>query len=103
MEKDSFVVQVEACSSMLYRVAYTLLQNDDACADALQEAALKAWEKRHTLRDERYFRTWLTRILINTCKSMRKTWRRTVSFEDVAEPSLPPPDLTLHLALSALP
>lgn len=61
MDKDFFVQELEAHSGMLYRVACTILHNDDACRDALQDAALKAWEKRGTL-----FRTWITRILINT-------------------------------------
>lgn len=26
--------------------------------------------QRHTLREQRYFRTWVTRICINTCRSM---------------------------------
>lgn len=67
MDKTFFVQELEAHSGMLYRVAWTILRNDDACQDAMQEAALKAWEKRDSLRDARYFRTWITRILINAC------------------------------------
>ena len=103
MDKDFFVHEIEAHSGMLYRVAWTILHSDDACRDALQSAALKAWEKRHTLREDRYFRTWLTRILIRTCYDARKIARRTVSIEEVPEPSSPPPDPTLALALNALP
>ena len=66
MDKDFFVQELEAHSGMLYRVARTILHDDDACRDALQDAALKAWEKRRSLREERFFRTWITRILINT-------------------------------------
>ena len=42
MDKDFFVQELEARSGMLYRVAYTILHDDDACRDALQDAALKA-------------------------------------------------------------
>ena len=73
---------------MLYRVAYTILGNDDACCDALQDAALKAWEKRSTLREERYFRTWATRILINACYDAQRKGRRIVSFEEIPEPAV---------------
>ncbi|MBR4080371.1 MAG: RNA polymerase sigma factor [Clostridia bacterium] len=103
MDKDFFVQEIEAHSGVMYRVAWSILQNDDACRDALQTAALKAWEKRHTLREERYFRTWITRILIHTCYDARKTARRTVSIEEVPEPALPPPDPVLAMALQALP
>lgn len=68
MDKGFFVGELEAHSGMLYRVAYTILRNDETCKDALQDTALKAWEKRHSLREERYFRTWATRILINVLR-----------------------------------
>lgn len=103
MDKDFFVREMEAHSGLMYRVAYTILRNDDACRDAMQDAALKAWEKRHTLREQRYFRTWVTRILINTCYDTQKKRRRIVSLEEIAEPSTPPPNLELSLALQALP
>ena len=88
---------------MLYRVAYTILQNDDACRDALQDTALRAWEKRHTLREDRYFRTWVTRILINTCYDTRRRHRRVVVMEEVPEQSVPPQDPGLAMALEQLP
>ena len=103
MDKDFFVQELEAHSGMLYRVAYTILHNDDACRDALLDAALKAWEKRGSLREERFFRTWITRILINTCYDTIKRTRRIVSLEEIREQSTPPPDLTLSLALAELP
>ena len=34
MDKDFFVGELETHHAMLYRVAYTILQNDDACRDA---------------------------------------------------------------------
>lgn len=103
MDKDFFVEEIEAHSGMMYRVAYSILHNDDACKDALQDAALKAWEKRHSLREDRYFRTWITRILINVCYNTQRKCRRIVSIEEIAEPSVPPPDPELALALQALP
>ena len=72
MDKDSFARAVEAAGDMLYRVAFNLLRNNDDCRDAMQEAALKAWIKRGTLRDEGRFTTWLTRILINECRNIQR-------------------------------
>lgn len=103
MDKDFFVRGIEAHGGMLYRVAYTILRNDDACRDALQDAALKAWEKRATLREERYFRTWMTRILINACYDTQRKRRRIVYMEELPEFSAPSPDPELWLALQALP
>lgn len=103
MDKDFFVKEIEAHSGMLYRVAYTILRNDDACKDALQDTALKAWEKRGTLKELRYFRTWITRILINTCYDMQRKRRRMVSIEDVPEPQVAAPDISLAMVLQSLP
>ena len=103
MDKDFFVKEIEAHSGMLYRVAYTILRNDDACKDALQDTALKAWEKRRTLKELRYFRTWITRILINTCYDTQRKRRRMVSIEDVPEPQVAAPDISLAMALQSLP
>ena len=103
MDKDFFVKEIEAHSGMLYRVAYTILRNDDACKDALQDTALKAWEKRGTLKELRYFRTWITRILINTCYDTQRKRRRMVSIEDVPEPQVADPDISLAMALQSLP
>lgn len=103
MDKDFFVKEIELSSGMLYRVAYTILRNDDACKDALQDTALKAWEKRGTLKELRYFRTWITRILINTCYDTQRKRRRMVSIEDVPEPQVAAPDISLAMALQSLP
>ena len=69
----------------------------------MQETALKAWEKRATLRQPQYFRTWITRIIINTCYDTIKKRRRIVSLEEIREQASPPPDLSLSLALASLP
>ena len=93
MTAVEFSNQVLLIEPMLYRVAYGLLLNRTDCADAVQEALLRAWEKRNTLRDESLFRTWLTRILINECYSIhrRAKWERPS--EKLPEPPpLPGPD-----------
>lgn len=52
---------------MLYRTAMLLLKNEDDVLDAMQDTVLVCWEQLPTLRQDRYFRTWLTRILLNKC------------------------------------
>ncbi|MBQ8312830.1 MAG: sigma-70 family RNA polymerase sigma factor [Clostridia bacterium] len=103
MDKQAFAERVVEQTDRMYRIAWTLLRNDDDCRDAMQEAALRAWEKRYTLREEAYFATWLTRILINECHSIQRKRKRVVYLEEVAEPAVQPRDMTLSLALQALP
>ena len=51
----------------MYRTAVSILMNDEDAADAIQDAILACWEKIDGLKEPRYFRTWMTRILINKC------------------------------------
>jgi len=67
LDRNFFIAEIETCPNMMYRVAWSILQNEADVQDALQDAVLKAWEKRDKLREEKYFRTWMTRILINVC------------------------------------
>ena len=69
MLQADFIQRVRACERRLYRVARTMLPQECDCEDAVQEALLRAWDRRESLRQEAYFDTWLIRILINQCKT----------------------------------
>ena len=59
-----------------------MLRNEDDCADAIQSAILKAYEKLDTLRNVDYFKTWLTRILINECYQLIRKNKKYVGMEE---------------------
>ena len=68
MNEREFSQRVRNCRDKLWRVSYAILRNGADCDDALQEALLRAWRQIGSLREEKYFDTWLTRILINEAK-----------------------------------
>ena len=104
MDRGFFIAEIETCSDMMYRVAWSILRNEADVQDALQDAVLKAWEKRDRLRDEKFFRTWITRILINACYDTQRKRRRIVSMDEIPESTVSDaPDPDLALALQALP
>lgn len=71
--------------------------------DAVQEALLRAWEKRRTLREEQYFKTWLTRILIRVCVDMQRRKKRVIVSDNLPEQIAPePPDPLLREAIEQL-
>lgn len=84
MDKEEFTRAVLEYESTLYRVAKSMLGSEADCADAAQNALLRAWEKQHTLRDTAYFKTWLTRILINECRVVLRQRVRFVPLEEEA-------------------
>lgn len=64
---DAFTELVLSHTQNLYRTAKAILINDEDAADAIQETILVCWEKLEELKEDRYFKTWMTRILINKC------------------------------------
>ena len=104
MDRGFFIAEIETCSDMMYRVAWSILRNEADVQDALQDAVLKAWEKRDKLREEKYFRTWMTRILINVCYDTQRMHRKTVPLDRIPAQDLSSaPDPDLAMALESLP
>ena len=100
MAEQAFLDAVRRDQAMLYRVAYTLLHNGEDCNDALQDAVVNAWRRLHTLRDEKAFRAWMTRITVNCAKDMLRRRRlETVELtETIAAPPVADPVLSDALA-----
>ena len=103
MDRGFFIAEIETCSDMMYRVAWSILRNEADVQDALQDAVLKAWEKRDKLREEKYFRTWMTRILINVCYDTQRMHRKIVPLDKIPVQGSSAPDSDLAMALEALP
>ncbi len=82
MTKEQFSAKILAMERSLYHVAKSLLRNDEDCADAIQNAILKAYGKLHTLKKEDYFKTWMTRIVNNEAYAIVRANKRLVSYEE---------------------
>lgn len=60
-----------------YRLAMFILHDRSAAEDAVQEAALLAWDRRRTLRDNEAAEGWFSRIVVNVCRDeLRRRSRR---------------------------
>lgn len=82
MDKRELGNLILASEDTMYRVAKTLLHEDADCADAIQEAIVKAFTKIDTLREPAYAKTWLIRILMNECYALMRKNRHTISLEE---------------------
>lgn len=85
MDKKTFQNNVLSSEEMLYRVAKSICFYECDCEDAVHEAILRAYEKLPDLREEKYFRTWLVRILINECYKINKSKKHEVSFYEYTQ------------------
>ena len=103
MDEERFTALVREYQNLLWHIAYAMLHSEQDAADAAQEALLKAWRARETFRGEASEKTWLTRILMNVCRSMR---RRKMIFSPLTGLEVAPVSVDhrpLHDALKKLP
>ena len=74
-DQQAFAQLVRPLARTLYAAARAILRDDEDARDCVQEAVFKGWEKLPTLREGRYFATWLTRIAITTAINGGRTRR----------------------------
>ena len=67
----------------MYLIAKARLHSDDDIADAIQETILLCFKNIQKLKDDKFFKTWVIKILINECNKIhRKKRKYNISFED---------------------
>ncbi|MFJ5565391.1 MULTISPECIES: sigma-70 family RNA polymerase sigma factor [Lysinibacillus] len=65
----------------LYKIAYIYMKNEDDALEVVQETIYKAFVSIKYLKDERYFSTWLSRILINSAIDLLNKKKRIIPME----------------------
>jgi len=85
---EAFVQLMESQMKNMYKIAWSYLKNDDDAADAIQDTILTCYEKIDTLEKNKYFKTWMTRILINKCKAMLNNRKEVAMEESILENQL---------------
>lgn len=104
MDAQTFQAEVLRLEKLMYHVSWAMLRSDADCADAVQEAILKAWQKIGGLRDTDSFKPWVMRILVNECNTiLRRKWRSFAPLQEDTAVALPPaPPTPLSEAIAAL-
>ena len=82
---EFFEQEYTKCEKSLFLVAISYLHNTEDAKDCVQEATLTAWKSFNELKDKNYFKTWITRILINKCKDYIKKKKCTEELTDNIE------------------
>jgi len=77
-DDEAFYMLIDENKALLYKIAFSYLKNDVDVLEAIQETTYKAYIKIQKLREPKYFKTWLIRILINHCLDEIKLRKRTV-------------------------
>lgn len=92
MTKEQLGQVVLSSERQMYATAKKIVQNDQDCADAIQEAIVKAFTKIDTIKKDKYVKTWLMRILINECYNIKRRDVGREAFDEQYVESIPAAD-----------
>ena len=85
-DKPAFDEVIRMCAPDLFRIAMSILKNKDDADDAVCETVVCAFEHLNTLKNCSYFKTWITRILINQANAAYKKRKRIIYLNEISEP-----------------
>lgn len=82
-DKEAFEKLIEIYRKNLYITAKTILRNYTDADDAVQETLFNVYKNLKYLKEEKYFKTWIFRILINNCLDIcRKNKNEILPFNE---------------------
>ena len=84
-DEEAFIRLIESQSDCMYKMAKTILKNEEDVADAMAETVLVCWEKLSTLKENRYVKTWMIRILMNKCYDLLRKKELLLTEDTVSE------------------
>lgn len=82
-EERVFEELIEKEKQQLYRIAFLYVKNETDALDIVQDTVYKAFICRDTLVEEKYFSTWITRILINKSLNFLKRKKKIVLSNEI--------------------
>ena len=105
MDKATYGTKVSESWDELCRIALCITRNRSDAEDAVSQAVLNCYEALPRLRNEAFFRTWLTRACINEARSILRRRRRVEPREVLPAPGRAPQpgEITLDDLLCRLP
>jgi RNA polymerase sigma-70 factor, ECF subfamily len=77
----AFAILIRRHDRYLYRVARSVVSNDEEAEDVIQEAFIRAYTAVADFREDASLRTWLTRIVLNEAARRRQRQRPMVNLD----------------------
>ena len=69
----------------MYKTAKAILNNEDDVCDAIQETLISAYKNLNKLKENKFFSTWIIRILINKCYDIIAKNKKIGNVVDISE------------------
>lgn len=73
---DSLEKLLQLINLDLYRVARAKLDNEEDIKDAISETTIDIYKNLYKLKEKKYFKTWVIKILINKCNDIYRANNR---------------------------
>ena len=89
-DKEAFTSLIQKYKKEMYCIAKSRLDTEVDIDDAIQETLYKAYVNIRRLKDPKYFKTWIIRILYNNCSDITRSDKaKIIPFEDKIMDSIP--------------
>ncbi|PFA03363.1 RNA polymerase sigma factor [Bacillus cereus] len=69
-DEEAFIEAIDTLMPQMYKVAKARLKNEEDIGDAIQETILSAFTNLKKVKEPVYFKTWITKILMNKCNDI---------------------------------
>lgn len=76
-DKESFICILKIYKVYLYKIAYMYVKDEEKALEILQETIVKGVFNINKLKNPSYFKTWITKVLINVSIDMNRKNSKT--------------------------
>ena len=96
---EAFTQLIIQMQCEMFRIAQIRLKNIDDANDAIQQTNLYAYKNLRQLKEDKYFKTWIIKILINECN---KVYKKNYKILNIFEPIIFPIAISLFPFIAAV-
>lgn len=84
-DDEAFNELISNIQEKLYVTAYSYVNNKEDALDIVSEGVCRAYTSINSLKNEKFFNTWITRIIINLSIDVYRKNKRVVNFEEIGK------------------
>lgn len=84
-DENALAALLKQYQEYLYKIAYIYHKNEQDALDAVSECVARVYTNLPRLKHPAYFKTWITRILLNEVLDQVKKKKRLLSYEQLVE------------------
>lgn len=81
-DDDAYITLFSEYEELIYRIAYLYVKNEEDALDVVQETAYRSFKSIRSLKQAKYFKTWITKIAITCAIDILRKNKRTIFIDD---------------------